>query len=411
MVFPYCECALHELSLYQLWLVESRAELISTERSCFPSTSYLASQITSGRKTSTIISRHGENLARAAKVCLGIPPTLPATSSPSAAIATMIIGGEYHCSQPYELDVQVWRQMFGTSIMTMHYMSVTVSLESTWRSLSLVTICKFLTSPDTASLTKNRTFLSLYVNPLVEILEGQNPSTEFYNGTRHGVFDVDSEQSITLLVDLKTGGAETWPYVLEQLQPLRERGWLTYVENGKLVKGPVTVVGTGNTRFDLLTANETYRDVFFDAPLDVMWEMRQGPDGPDWDENERSAEEESRAPLTIESLPADPIAQDGGQGKSGIKPTDEFNPLNSYYASVSFTKSVGILWRGHVTPRQLSIIRGHVRGAHRRGLKVRYWDTPSWPIGMRNHVWDVLIKEGVDMLNVDDLRAASKQVW
>lgn len=248
------------------------------------------------------------------------------------------------------------------------------------------------------------------MNPLVEILEGQNPKTEFYNGTHHGVFDVDPEQSLILLIDLKTNGAETWPYVEKQLQPLRERGWLTHVENGKLVKGPITVVGTGNTRFDLLTANETYRDAFFDAPLDNMWERREVSNEPNSQEDGHSAEEEGIDALTTDSLFSPPVAE-GGQGKTGIKPTDEFTPLNSYYASVSFTKAVGILWRGYVTPRQLSIIRGHVRGAHRRGLKVRYWDTPSWPIGMRNHVWDVLIKEGVDILNVDDLRGASKQVW
>jgi hypothetical protein len=30
---------------------------------------------------------------------------------------------------------------------------------------------------------------------------------------------------------------------------------------------------------------------------------------------------------------------------------------------------------------------------------------------LRNHVWDVLVREGVDVLNVDDLRGVSKQVW
>jgi hypothetical protein len=59
----------------------------------------------------------------------------------------------------------------------------------------------------------------------------------------------------------------------------------------------------------------------------------------------------------------------------------------------------------------MRIIRGQIRGAKRRGLKTRYWDLPSWPLGLRNHVWDVLVREGVDVLNVDDLRGVSKQVW
>lgn len=266
---------------------------------------------------------------------------------------------------------------------------------------------------NTASLTRNRTFQSLYINPLVEILKNQNPETEFYNKTNHGVFDTDPGKSLTLLVDLKTSGAETWPWVLEQLQPLREKGWLSFVENDTLHTRPVTVVGTGNTPFDVLTTNSTYRDAFFDAPLDEMWEPQQVSEDiknrPKFDDSlpgERLDEEGSAE----ENLPTKPLG-DAGQGKSGTLPTDEYNELNSYYASVSFGKAVGRMWRGRLSPKQMKIIRGQVRGAHRRGLKARYWDLPSWPLGLRNHVWDVLIREGVDMLNVDDLRGASKQVW
>ena len=261
---------------------------------------------------------------------------------------------------------------------------------------------------NTASLTRNRTFESLYIDPLVKILEHQNPTTEFYNGTNHGVFDTDSEQTLTLLVDLKTRSLKTWQYVVDQLQPLRERGWLTYVANGVFHKGPVTVVGTGNTRFDILTKNQTYRDAFFDAPLDTMWEARETtPEIADWldgSEDERRAEED--LPSSISGSHATM-----GQGMSGVLPTDEFSIQNSYYASVSFGKAVGRMWRGRLSPRQMDIIRGQIRGAHRRGLKARYWDLPSWPLGLRNHVWEVLVREGVDMLNVDDLRAVSKQVW
>src|SRR6187402_2767376 len=57
---------------------------------------------------------------------------------------------------------------------------------------------------NTASLTRNRTFTSLYIDPLVKILEDQNPQTEFYSGTNHGVFDEDPDVSLTLLVDVKT---------------------------------------------------------------------------------------------------------------------------------------------------------------------------------------------------------------
>ena len=102
-----------------------------------------------------------------------------------------------------------------------------------------------------------------------------------------------------------------------------------------------------------------------------------------------------------------------GQGGTGLEDAspEDFNPSTSYYASVSFNSAVGYLRRGHLSSQQMEIIRGQIRGAKRRGLKARYWDTPAWPISVRNHVWHVLMKEGADVLNVDDLRSASRLDW
>ncbi|TVY68989.1 Altered inheritance of mitochondria protein 6-like protein [Lachnellula suecica] len=253
---------------------------------------------------------------------------------------------------------------------------------------------------NTASLTRNRTFQSLYINPLVKILQDQNPETEFYNGTNHGVFDTDPDVSLTLLVDVKTSGPETWPWVLNQLQPLRERGWLTYMENGEVHQRAVTVVGTGNTPFDVLTSNTTFRDAFFDAPLDTMWEPRHGTVG----EGSREDEEEN-------DKPPPKALHNAGQGLTGTTPTTSFNATNSFYASVSFPHTLGSLWSGRLSKRQIHKMRGQIRGAHSRGLKARYWDLPAWPLGLRNHVWEVLVREGVDVLNVDDLRGVGRVVW
>ncbi len=295
-----------------------------------------------------------------------------------------------------------------------------------------------LVGHDPAALTGDRTFRSLYVDPLVELLARTNappphtvPSGGDDDTTRRrrrprplGVFDVDLAQTLVLLVDVKTDGAATWPRVLAELEPLRSRGWLTYFEDtrggdgdddddddggkgGVVREGPVTVVGTGNTPFGLLTANSTYRDAFFDAPLHDMWEEGdEGEDGDgdddDDDNNNNNKEEEEDKPL------------------AAVK----YNYTNSFYASTSFREAVGA-----VIPRrggggggggggellgedQLRALRGQIRGAHRRGLRARYWDTPSWPVGLRNRVWRVLVEEeGADVLNVDDLHAASRLVW
>ncbi|KLU85373.1 hypothetical protein MAPG_04399 [Magnaporthiopsis poae ATCC 64411] len=187
----------------------------------------------------------------------------------------------------------------------------------------------------------------------------------FYNESRRGVFDVDPAQTLALLVDVKTDGASTWREVVRELEPLRSRGWLSRFDYGKVTYGPITVVGTGNTPFDVLVANSTYRDYFFDAPLD----------------------------------------------KLGDEKGSKYDSTNSYYASVSLGKSIGSAWLGELNPGQQHKLHEQIEAAHKKGLKARYWDLPAWPVHVRNGVWSSLVKAGVDLLNVDDLRSASKKDW
>ncbi|OCL03936.1 hypothetical protein AOQ84DRAFT_346967 [Glonium stellatum] len=245
---------------------------------------------------------------------------------------------------------------------------------------------------NTISLTRNRTFRNLYVDPLVEIL-------------------------VVLLVDFKSSGEALWPYVVEQLSALRSKNYLTHFDGRSVLPGPVTVVATGNAPFDLLIANSTYRDIFFDAPLADMWEEpKEGfpPNGAF--HRHRPDREGNGIPSSQGNSFNRKLAErgNGGQGNTGtgdVTSPDAFTNMNSYYASVSFTKTIGRIWGGRISAQQMRLIRGHIQGAKKRGLKARYWDTPSWPIGLRNHVWAVLVREGVDMLNVDNLRAAARSDW
>ena len=240
------------------------------------------------------------------------------------------------------------------------------------------------------SLSKERTLESLYIDPILSILSNQNtpsqvtttnstssastsPSTTQLNG----VFETSPQTPLTLLIDMKTDGASTLAAVLEHLEPLRSGGWLTHFNGTAVVPSLVTVVGTGNTPFDLLVANTTYRDIFYDAPLEELW----GDD-----------------PTSITDY-------------GPLLMSEKYTSENSYYASVSFQKEIGKLWHGMLTPEQVLKIRGQVAGAELRGLKARYWDTPAWPVGRRDHVWDVLMREGVGSLNVDDLDAAKERNW
>lgn len=238
----------------------------------------------------------------------------------------------------------------------------------------------------------------MYLDPLVEILDRQNPVTRFHgkeDRPSNGVFDTDPSQTLALLVDFKTDGAKTWIKLTEQLSPLRDRGYLSYFNGVDVVNGPITVIGTGGAPFDLVASNSTNRDIFFDAPLDVLAEDDLQDQPP-----ERRSDEHS----------AGNIDQDLSDGAHDIS-RDAFNSTNSYYASVSLKKSIGSPWPFHFTPKQMDLMRAQIRGAHRRGLKVRYWSLPAWPRSLRNHVWSVLVREGVDILNVDDLQGAANQEW
>lgn len=236
------------------------------------------------------------------------------------------------------------------------------------------------------SLTEERTLEPLYINPLVSLLSTQNTRSQITptnsisssNGpTRlNGVFDTSPKIPLILKIDMKTDGPSNFPAVLEHLEPFRSRGWLTHFNGSAVTPGLITGVGTGSTPFDLLVVNSTYRDVIYDAPLQQLW----GDDPP-------------------------PPINDYNQVLAGTRYTAE----NSYYASLSFQEEIGNLWHGMLTPQQVLKIRGQVRGVAERGLKAIYWDTPGWTVGMRDHVWDVLIKEGVGALNVDDLEAAKER--
>ena len=272
-----------------------------------------------------------------------------------------------------------------------------------------------------ASLTPNRTLNSLYIYPLLDILSKQNPKdTLVPEGDHqiHGIFDTNPEQTLIFLIDFKTAGASLWPHVQSALEPLRNQNYLTRANGTNIIRGPITVVGTGNTPFDLVDSDTSnpHHDIFFDSPLGDMYEAPNGESlslatsAPEGTSKEGTKNE---APSTGKATKMIKRSDEEGQGKSGTISgnPDAYNTGNSYYASVSFTETIGLLWDGKFSADQLDKLRGQIRGAHKRGLKARYWDLPFWPINLRNHVWDVLVKEGVDLLNVDDLKGATRRNW
>lgn len=214
---------------------------------------------------------------------------------------------------------------------------------------------------EASALTSTRTFDSLYIQPILDTLRRENPTSQFVTGTtRNGVFDTASTQTLYLWVDVKTNGEQTWPYVVKALQPLRDAGYLTtYNSSGGVTQRPVTVIGTGNTPLDQVQPVQQ-RDYFWDAPIPTL-----------------------------------------GTTFSNI--TASVSPI----ASTDFVPQFGTINGTGFNETQLALLRSQIATAAAKGIKVRYWDTPGWPISTRNAVWTTLVEEGVGLLNADDLAAAS----
>ncbi|KAK7936211.1 Altered inheritance of mitochondria protein 6 [Exophiala xenobiotica] len=285
-----------------------------------------------------------------------------------------------------------------------------------------------------SALTVERTLRNLYIDPLLSLLATQNvrpqirpdedypldPTERF---PANGIFDTDPGRSLVLLLDFKSAGPATWWQLQSQLLPLREMGYLTHFNGTGIQERPITVVATGNAPFDHLTANETYRDVFFDAPLEDLIDLSEWWPNPNWAQDPtRAQDRQGRGQSKFLPRSRSSIQQASSHSKQqhcerrrSITRTgltdDNYNRSNSLYASASFTRSVGRVWGSRLTQEQLQLIRGQVRGAHKLGLKVRYWDVPRWPVGLRNHIWHILAREGVDILNVDDLLGVGRTDW
>lgn len=255
-----------------------------------------------------------------------------------------------------------------------------------------------------ATLSLDRTLKKMYIDPLASLLGKQDPAGDKLACAGHGLFETSPSQTFVLLIDIKNSGPGTMDFVQRQLQSLRNMGCLSHWEGGKFNSREITIVLTGQVAFDHVMNNGTYRDIFFDAPLHSLWEKPRSPISKSDSLHEKDGEIDYGTAMSLQGEGA------GFDRLDGVL-LDSFNASTSYYASTSFFSSVGYVWRGHISPRQMDIIRGQIRGAKRRGLKVRYWDTPSWPISLRNHVWHVLVKEGVDVLNVDDLAGAALDDW
>lgn len=206
------------------------------------------------------------------------------------------------------------------------------------------------------------TLNNLYLKPLSRIFDKRNASQASVQDREIGIFDTDPNVSVVLLIDFKSDGHATWPALLAQLQPLRDKNWLTYYDGENMHHGPLTIVGTGNTPMELVQSRPTNRFLFFDAPL------------------------------------------------ASVSDTT-YNHTNSYYASSQLKSAIGKLWLNRLSIKQEDTLKNQIKMAEDKGLRSRYWDTPRWPISVRDMLWFKLTELGVGVLNVDDLTSATSWNW
>ncbi|KAF4958393.1 hypothetical protein FGADI_2559 [Fusarium gaditjirri] len=240
------------------------------------------------------------------------------------------------------------------------------------------------------NLTPERTLNSLYIEPLLEILNSFNspqfPGELEGQGHRAGVFASHPNKTLILFIDVKDDSEKTWPVVLKHLEPLRQKGYLSYHQNTGLIpagqsfhSGPLTVVGTGNIgkRRDVNIGSDLrkwrqHHDVFLDASLDLL-------------SHPGFCERNDTLCREVEE--------------------NEF-----YTASVSLFRAIGTVIP-YFSKSQQEKLAKQIQLAKKLNLKSRYWELPGWPVSRRNYVWRTLNHEGVDLINADDIVSATTKQW
>lgn len=210
-------------------------------------------------------------------------------------------------------------------------------------------------------LSRATNLQGLYIDPLLRMIRdcGNSPSGSY---PVPGAFSDDSTQTLVLLMGFDADLERIWSQLIPHLEPLREAGFLTHLNGSAVVQGQVIIVATGNVPFHRILKMNTFRDIFFDAPLFQF--------------------------LSVSD--------------QGSPQNSDYSAQNSYYASADFRKTIGNVYFNGFSDKQLAAVRQQVQIAHGLGLKVRYVRMPNWPRKLRNYVGRILVREGVDIVTVDE---------
>ena len=201
-----------------------------------------------------------------------------------------------------------------------------------------------LVAHDEADLRPERTLRALYLDPLAERVRAN-----------HGKVYRGKPVEFQLLVDIKTQGALTYLMLDSTLRDPDYAFMFTRYTDGKVRRGAVTVVVSGDRPRSLM-AGQRDRLAFYDGRIVDQTDLGPGDD----------------ATLT---------------------------PLVSENWTRVFTWA-GV---GAMPPAERARLLDIVAVAHQADQRVRFWATPDLPGPARDAVWHELLEAGVDHINTDDL--------
>ncbi|THY50931.1 hypothetical protein D6C99_04630 [Aureobasidium pullulans] len=220
-------------------------------------------------------------------------------------------------------------------------------------------------------LKRKDSIKAMYLEPLERLIGSRN--VDVTEGGWRGVFEKVPEQTLVLLVDLKTESRQTLQELSRQLKPLRELDYLTYWNGTSRIIRPLTIVASGKIAFeDILALNPTHRDIFFDAPLASLHTAKD-----DW---------------------------------TTSPPTHAYNISNSYYASSELKDGIISLASDGVktsSPEEQDASSSQPEQAKSRGLVSRYWGSAGPKYQTSEQVMWRYFTEiiGIGIINMDDMAA------
>ncbi|HOK08541.1 MAG TPA: phosphatidylinositol-specific phospholipase C/glycerophosphodiester phosphodiesterase family protein [Candidatus Hydrogenedens sp.] len=188
-----------------------------------------------------------------------------------------------------------------------------------------------LVAHDLDKCTAERNLQDMYLKPLFELVE------------KNQGYVYSTASDFWLLIDFKGQPDETYLVLKEQLKPYKS--YLTRIENGKKIKGAVTIVISGAVPREAIIKDEN-RYVFIDGRVG---DLEKNP--------------------SVDIIP---------------------------WISHSWFEIFSWLGIGEMPEKERAKLKEIVSKAHQQGRKIRFWGAPQ-----TEACWDILYNEGVDFLNTD----------